>query len=339
MATIYDVAREADVSTATVSRVLNGSYSVTDEKKRRVMEAIEKVGYQIPNKSKLNQTAGLPPRSDIRNGSGGIILAICSEFIFSLLHQIQTTATELGYSLVVTHYESSDEFEHLRSVFTKIQDSISGVILINTCDSTPAFQMLLREYPIVQIGVPVMTCAPNIVVYNDEVKMSQDATDYLLKEGRRRIGILTTEPTERCRLFYKRRRLNGYYLALMNAGIPVDKNLIEYVDVTIEGGYEGANNLLKRNPDLDAILCITDVIAHGAVFALRNANKCPRDILIFSLDSSEIWDYVHKSFPYIDPHHEEMGATAMQLMNGIINGSLTKDCNLVIPHTLCVGAK
>ena len=59
MATILDVAKEANVSTATVSRVLNGSYSVTDEKKRRVMEAVEKVGYQIPNRVLSGRTAPL----------------------------------------------------------------------------------------------------------------------------------------------------------------------------------------------------------------------------------------------------------------------------------------
>ena len=328
MATIADVAAEAKVSTATVSRVLNGSYSVTEEKKRRVMEAIEKVGYQIPERTLQNH------KRTNAYSKNSVLLVIASNWIPEFLQAFQSSAAANGYHIVATHYENPEEFGHLSGLIAALSPVLAGILLINAADNSRKFQSLIEGYPLVQIGEPIMERAPNLVVYNDEIRMSQDATNYLLDRGCRNIGILTTEPSANTALFYQMKRLNGYYLALMNRGLPVDQSFSQFVDVSIDGGYEGAKELLARHPGLDAIIGITDTIAQGAIYAIRRAGRSTDEIKVFSLDNSEIWDFDNDNFPYIDPHHDEMASTAFQVLHAAISGELSGDYRVVIRHTL-----
>lgn len=327
MATIADVAAEANVSTATVSRVLNGSYSVTAEKKLRVMNAIAKVGYQIPERMLQNKKADA-------FGKNSVLLIISSNWIPEFLQAFQSSAAANGYHVVTTHYENTKEFEHLSGLIAALSPVLAGIVLINAADNSRKFQSLIEEFPLVQIGEPIMERTPNLVVYNDEIKLSQDATNYLLDHGCRNIGILTTEPSASTALFYQMKRLNGYYLALMNRGIPVDQSFSQFVDVSIDGGYEGAKELLARHPELDAIIGITDAIAQGAIYAIRRAGKSTDEIKVFSLDNNEIWDFDNDNFPYINPHHDEMAATAFHVLHAAISGEIPGDYRVVIRHTL-----
>lgn len=336
MASILDVAKEAGVSTATVSRVLNGSYSVTQEKKDRVMAAVEKVGYTLPEK-RLSQHIERNGPGLMQQGEKNILLIICSDFVSPIIHSFQTTAAHLGYRITIAHYDNPKEFDNLAGLISSMSLVLSGILLINCADNSPRFQELVSAYPMVQIGEPILADQPNRVVYTDEIRMAEDATDYMLETGRRKIGILTPAPANNVSLFKKKKRLNGYFLSLMNHGLPVDDSLVEFVDVSIEGGYEGTKKLLSSHPDLDAIIGTTDVMAQGAVYAIRRAGKTTDDVAIFSMDNNEVWDFTHTNFPYIDPHHDEMGSTAAHVLHAAIIGELDRDYRVVIRHTLkCV---
>lgn len=329
MASILDVAKEAGVSTATVSRVFNGSYSVTEEKKKRVLAAAEKVGYR---RQMTAEAAYKLPRH--QSGEKKVLLAVCSDFVEPILHAFQVTAAYVGYQVTACHYDSPEEFENLSGLIGSLAPCLAGILLLNCADSSPRFQGLVSAYPLVQIGEPILEDKPNRVVYSDEIKMAEDATEYLLSLGKKRIGFLAPEPAENVRLFKKKKRLNGYFLALLNHGIPIDNSLVAFVDVSIDGGYEGAKSLLAAHPDLDAVIGATDVTAQGAVYAIRRAGKTTEDVMVFSMDSNEVWDFTHLDFPYIDPHHEEMGSTAAHVMHAAVTGALDRDYRVVIRHTL-----
>ena len=332
MATILDVAKEANVSTATVSRVLNGSYSVTDEKKRRVMEAVEKVGYQIPNRLPLRKD-GTPDLA----GSKKIMLVICSDYIDSILHPFQQAAAQMGYCVTMAHYDSPDEFKQLTQLIQTLSPVLAGILLLNCSDSSQAFQQLVGAFPLVQIGEAMMEHVPNRVVYNDEIKMGQDAADYLIDSGHRKIGFLTSDSGHSAPLFSKQNRVNGYFLSLLAHQLPVDQSLVQGVDISIDGGYEGCKRLLERHPDLDAIIGVTDVVSQGALYAIRRATEIKQDIVVFSMDHNEVWDFTRPNFPYINPHHEEMGNAAAHVLHAAVLGELERDYTIIIRHTLeCV---
>ncbi len=329
MASIFDVAKEAGVSTATVSRVLNGSYSVTEEKKQRVRAAIEKVGY---HRQMTVQTASSLPWT--QSGKKSVVLAVCSDFIEPILHAFQATASAMGYRVAFVHYDSPGELSNIEGLLEALSPALAGILLLNCADNSPALQRLVEAYPLVQVGEPILQDAPNRVVYNDEIKMAQDAAEHLIAQGCKKIGMLAAEPTANVPLFEKKKRLNGYFLALMNHGLPVDHSLVSFVDVSIEGGYEGTKALLAAHPDMDAVIGSTDVMAQGAVYAIRRAGKTMEDIQVFSMDNNEVWDFTHADIPYIDSHPDEIGTTAAHVLHAAITGALDRDYRVVIRHTL-----
>lgn len=334
MITIADVAKEASVSTATVSRVLNGSYTVTEETRRRVMDAIEKTGYQIPNRLRSVRQPGEANGESIREGEKSLLLIICSEFIMPVIHPFQQAADEKGYSVAVAHYDNIRELPQLTRLIGSLSSDLAGIALINCVENSQEFQRLVGSYPLVQVGEAIMTNQPNRVVYNDEVKMGRDATDYLISKGCRRIGVLTRDPSISAPSFYKQNRLNGYYLSLVSHQIPVDQSLVQKVDVSIDGGYEGCKQLLERCPDMDAVIGMRDTVAQGALYAIRRAADSRQDIVVFSIGNNEMWDFERTQYPYIDPHYEEMGSTAVHVLHAAIRGDLERDYSVIIRHTL-----
>lgn len=325
MTTIVDVANAAQVSVATVSRVLNDSYAVTDEKKRRVMEAIEAVGYQIPARMKMGKQL---------NNNKSVVLIISSILIESIILPFQKAADELGYRTIVTYYGSKEQMDGLEQLINTLDSCIAGILLINAADNSPEFQALVSKYPLVQIGEPILQDQPNYVVYTDEIKMSQDATNYLLKSGCKKIGALMPEP-KHLTLFSQKKRVQGYYLALLENGLAIDESLVVSTDITIDGGYESTKKLLKEHPDVDAILGCCDVVSQGAMYAITESGRLEeKRVVLFSMDRNEMWDYIPHSLSYIDPHHDEMAATAARVLHSVICGETTTDYRVVIRHTL-----
>ncbi len=328
MASILDVAKEANVSTATVSRVLNGSYSVTQEKRDRVMAAVEKVGYQAPDRT--HAIAQSPNR---QTGEKKILLAVCSDYLPAILYAFQSTATAMGYQAVCAHYDSQAEFEHISGLIETLSPLLAGILLLNCADVSLEFQRLVAAYPVVQIGEPILSETYNRVVYNDEVQMGEDAARFFLDQGKKKIGMLAVESIPHAPLFEKK-RLNGYYLAMMNAGLKVDPTLVSFADMSVEGGYSGCHKLLQAHPDLEAIVGMTDVMATGALYALRSMSQEAAEIPILAMDDNDGWDFNHEGLPYIDPHHNEMGGTAVHILHAAIQGDLERDYRVVIRHTL-----
>ena len=328
MITIVDVAREANASTATVSRVLNGSDAVTEEMKRRVMDAIEKVGYQIP--SRLRGVQAASESDPVRDGEKPLILLICGTFIPPIVQSFQRIAGDAGYSVVTTFYDNAGELPHLTRLVETLGPNLAGIGLINCTENGREFQDLVGAFPLVQVGEGIMDRCPNRVVVNDEIKMGRDAADYLVSKGCSRIGILTGGADVSCPLFYKQNRLNGYYLSLLSHQIPVDQSLVQRVELSVSGGYEGGRELLERRPDTEAVIGVTDAVAQGALYAVRQAGKT--DISVFSMSSPSPPGGVRA--PYLKAHYEEMGDAAFHVLHTVIRGGLDRDYSVIIRHTL-----
>ncbi|MBQ6986999.1 MAG: LacI family DNA-binding transcriptional regulator [Oscillibacter sp.] len=330
MITIVDVAKEANVSTATVSRVLNGSDAVTEEMKRRVMDAIEKVGYQIPSRLRNAQQSAEAGGEYVIAREKPLLLAVCNEFDSSIIRAFQRAADEKGYGVAVTCYANDSDFPPLARLIDTLSPVLAGIALINCAENSGEFQRLVGAYPLVQVGEAVMDNYPNRVVYNDEIKMGRDATDYLISMGRRHIGILISDSGASASPFYRQNRLNGYFLALLSHQIPVDQSLVRKVRVSVDGGYEGCKSLLEEHPDMDAVIGVTDALAQGALYAVRHCAGKARNVAVFSMDS----DGRRAKYPYINTRHEEMGSTAVHVLHAAIRGDLARDYSVIIRHTL-----
>lgn len=334
MVTIVDVAKEANVSTATVSRVLNGSDAVTDEMRRRVADAIEKVGYQIPSRLRNVRQSVEIGGNHIREGEKSLLLVICNEFQTAILHSFQRTAGEKGYSVAVAYYADNGDLPQLARLIDSFSPILAGIALIRCTDNSHEFQQLVGSYPLVQVGEAMMDNHLNRVVYNDEIKMGRDATDYLVSRGCRHIGILIGDSGVSASPFYRQNRLNGYFLSLLSHQIPVDQSLVQNINLSIDGGYEGCKLLLERHPDMDAVIGVTGAVAQGALYAVRHSENGSQDIVVFSMDSNGAWDLERARYPYINTHPEEMGSAAVHVLHAAICGDLERDYSVIIRHTL-----
>jgi DNA-binding LacI/PurR family transcriptional regulator len=324
MVTIVDVATEAGVSVATVSRVLNNNVTVTKEKKELVLEAIKKTGYVIPARMKIANPSL----------AKATILVITNVLVETLIESIHSAAQDLGYYSITYCYKTLDDYDNLKALIDSIQPFLAGIILINAIDSSEAFQSLIAPYSVVQIGEPILDHQDNYTVYNYEILMAYDATTYLSKSGKKQIGLLTSEPNN-VKLFSSHKREKGFYLALLDHKIEINYQNIIYTDVSIEGGYDATIKLLKQNPAIDAIVCICDPIALGCLHGLLSQSIASSVVQPLSLDYNEVWELFNPFLPYVDPQLEKMGYASVQLLNSLINKeSMINYYRIVIPHEL-----
>ena len=320
MVTIVDVAKEAGVSIATVSRVMNKNYSVTHEKKALVMKAIEKTGYIIPDR--VNQVEN--------KSTGSIILIITGNLIEKITYAIQDTARKYNYQTITYSYRSTDDYLELKNLLAALKPSLAGIILLNAIAATPEFEELLVDYPVVQIGPPVLKSRQNYSVYSDEFAMSYDAANYLIEIGRKNIGIISFEPDSENMMTLSNRE-RGYFMALLEHHMDIDYEKRIYSDISIEGGYEAAHKLLEKFPDMDAIVCITGCIAEGCILALLETQH-PLTTLPFSLDYSEVADISSVQCPYTNPQGEKLGTAGMEFLMDLIEKKSVTDCERIVPY-------
>jgi LacI family transcriptional regulator len=274
--TLEEIAKRAGVSRSTVSRVINEHPNVRDEVRSRILEIIEKTGYQ-PN---------LAARSLASRRSKIIGLVIP--------RQIQTIFTDpyfprltLGITQACNHFDYTislfllETIDDERKLFPRISRSglLDGVIVQSTREGDIAIPLLVENrVPFVVVGRPFDTPEASYVDVNNP-KAASSAVEHLIKLGRRRIATITGPLSHNV----GRDREAGYRQALRKNNLPVDGNLIIEGDFTEESGYRAANTLLTQQPD--AVFAASDSMALGALRAFHEAGKrVPEEIAIVGFD-------------------------------------------------------
>ncbi len=270
---IGDVARLAGVSTATVSRVLNGVPSVQPAIRRSVEMAIAELGYQ-PNRIARSLRVGgsrtlglmLP---DIRN----------TQFI-DIVRGTQQVAYKHDFLVMLCDADRSIDREKKYSEIL-VAEKVVGVVAV---PRDPTGGSLA---PLVDAGIPLVVVdrkpdGLNVdAVLADNLEGARAATRHLLETGNERIAMITG-PLE---LSIARERLEGYREALSASGRSEDPNLVRQGDSTQASGYQEMTELLRLSPRPDAVLLANNVIALGALTAIREHHLCvPADIAVAGFD-------------------------------------------------------
>lgn len=345
MVTITDVAREADVSIATVSRVLNNNLQVMPETRQRVLAAVEKLGYEISPKKKAAALAA--PR---------LILVITNTTIVSINNNVAKAAAACGYQAIFNIYQPDDE-QHILQLLDKTD--ICGIIFCCAWTPGPSLLQALAEYPVVELSSGVLELKEQYRVVADERAMSFDAVRYLIHSGCKNIGMLSTTST--LPVHIARQREEGYVEALsgnseicaptksvpdsamcsgptsvsdMPAGQP---RQIVYGDYTCDGGYHAAKQLLSRFPQCDGIFCICDMMAIGCLNYLHTAGiHVPEQVSVISLDNMEASEYTIPPLTTVDSGNYESALEAVRMLHGIIEKEYRRGRTVHIEHQLVV---
>lgn len=299
--TIVDVAREAGVSYATVSRVLNDDPYVKSETRERVSAALDRMGYIANRQARSlrtgrSQMIGLLAR-DLGTGYVGQIIAGIDAEI---------AETEYEVLLFTTHHKArAPEY-----VATFLGGMADGLLLILPYD-IEAYSELLnqRRYPHVLIDYEGATVGPAISA--DNRQGAYDGTAYLLGLGHRRVGFITGDLS----LSSARSRLAGYCQALADYGIAQDPALVAEGDYQQPAGHAGAQALLRLTEPPTAIFASNDVMAFGAMEAIREAGlRIPADVSVLGFDDIPQATGVSPMLTTVRQPLEEMGRQAVEML-------------------------
>lgn len=257
MSTIYDVARRADVSAATVSRVLNGQVRVNPQLTERVNRAIKE----------LNYTPNGVARSLRRKSARAwalIVSEVESAHVTSFARAVEDVAHQHGISLVLCNSDG-DPARESRYLEVVIAEQMAGVILSPTRPDTDIAILRDNGVPVVTIDRQLDRTDVNAVIV-DNARAAENAVNHLLDGGYRRIACITG-PSH---VSTANQRLAGYYAALATHDIPLDHSLIRAENDGEGGGWKAMAELLELPEPPDAVLTASSLLTVGALRALKH---------------------------------------------------------------------
>jgi LacI family transcriptional regulator len=301
--TIYDVAREAGVSDATVSRVFNNKDNVRESTRVRVLEAAHRLGYVANVQARI--LAG--GKSNI---IGLLVPGLDTAYIGEIVRGIDHELSQADYEMILytTRRGKGDE----ASYFQYIANSLSeGLVLVVPLLSPDYLKMLSDlQYPYVLIDEIDETGSSFYVVATNE-QGAYDATKYLIDMGHRRIAFIQGI----AELHSSKARLEGYLLALHDHDVTIDPQYIVDGDFMQDAGYHQTELLLSLPTPPTAIFAANDMMALGAMDAVRaHGLDIPGDISIIGFDDIPQAFTTHPKLTTVRQPLEHMGRIGVQLL-------------------------
>lgn len=300
--TLDDVAREAGVSTATVSRCLNEKQKVSKETLARVTKAIDKLGY-TPNFNARAMAAR-------RTHTIGAIIPTMENAIFARgLQAFQEALHDLGYTLLVSSsaYQPDLEKEQIRALVSRGAD---GLLLIGYERDNAIYEYLeSRKIPTVLAWV-YEPDKRHVSVGFDNYAAMQKLTEKILAMGHRNLAVISAQIEGNDRAA---RRLDAIRDTVSAQGIPLDKLPVIETPYGIENGAAAFELLVQAEQKPTVIVCGNDVLAAGAVMKARELGfRVPEDISITGFDDIELASILQPSLTTVHVPHGEMGQVAAQ---------------------------
>jgi DNA-binding LacI/PurR family transcriptional regulator len=305
--TLEMVGALAGVSRATVSRVINRSPKVSPEARRAVERAIEQLGY-TPNRAARTLVTR-------RNDAIALLVnepetrVIEDPFLGAVARGISRAAAEADMTFVLLMAQGEDERERARRFLRR--DHVDGVVLMSLHGDEPLPRLLARDgIPTVQIGRPLGRAA---VPYVDADNRggARMAVSYLLERGRETIATIAGPSDMNAGVD----RLDGYRDALKGAGASIRPSLVEEGDFSEASGYVAMTRLLEREPGLDAVFAASDLMAAGALRALREARRhVPRDVAVVGFDDAPLAQHTMPPLTTVRQPLDELSKRTAELL-------------------------
>lgn len=322
--TILDVAKSAGVSVSTVSRVLNEKDDVSPETYEKVQEVIASLGY-------ASSLAARGMRSHRTHVLGLIMPDVASPYCVEVLRGINEAIALSDYDLII--YTTGDVRKyHTADQERKYVNLLNGGITDGVIVVTPAATSFSTDAPVVTIDPNNESPdCPGIIAANRDGALA--AMNYLTSLGHKRIGFITG----RLDLVSACHRLQGYKDGLFAAGIPLDDELIQIGDYTLEVAFTCSQRLLALSNRPTAIFASNDSSAIGVYQAAQEAGlRIPQDLSVIGFDNLPESTYPHPALTTMDQFVSQMGKMAVELVMKMINGETLEKNLLKIPAKLVV---
>lgn len=315
--TIYDIAREAGVSPATVSRVLSSSANVRQEKKQRVQELIDKYQFR-PNAF----ARGL---ADTKSRIIGILAAdIRNPYYAELFASCEMAAAEAGYSAILCN--SMNNWDNEGVLLDRLKEHrVDAVIqmggnvdsIVSNIEYVEKVNQLMKTTPVVVTGRLDGTKCRAVRI--DSMKAMELLMDHLLNLGHRHIALVGGD----INVLSTYEKVTQYRQMLVSAHIPYDPEIVTLNgSYSLEHGYEEMNRLLDMKKKLTAVVAINDFTAAGVVRCLEEHGiRVPEDISVVSYDNTYIAEITFPGLTTVDYNYDEFGRrlveAAIQAAEGV----------------------
>ncbi len=312
MVTMKEIARLANVSSATVSRVLNNSGYVSDDVRKRILKIIDETGYIPSEHAKALRTKQ-------SNVIGVILPKLSTETASRIVNGISEELAKHSYQILLTNtnLDPKKEIEYVKLLKSK---QVDGIILL----ATNRGEDLLNE--INKLQIPFVATGQEIEgvpsVINNNFHAAKEITNLLIEKGHRNIAFIGVDEAD-YEVGHKRKA--GYLAALEENQLPVVDEWIAKAEFTIESGYTAAKEIFNASSEKPtAIIAVTDRLAIGAMEYLKEQGlNVPSDVALTGMGASDLSKYVHPKLTTIDFLSEHTGAEAARTLLRILQEGIS----------------
>lgn len=304
--TLIDIAKKTGYSVSTVSRVLHDNtqkYKISDETKKTVREAAEELGY-TPNK--LARGLRLQKTHQI----GVIVPDISNPFFATMVKSVSKEARKEGYSIIVCDSDEDSNIEE-ESLKALLENRVDGLLIAAVGQHDAHIKELHRSrIPLVMLDRWFEDMEVDAISV-DNVKGAYLATQYLLREGHKKIaflqGLRGTNANDG--------RLRGYLMAMKDAGVPARPEYTAGDDFGTLNGYLETKSLLQLAEPPTAIFAAGDLITLGVLQALKEESvSVPKDMSLVTFDDPSFASYLSPPLTAIEQPIERMGEVGVKLL-------------------------
>ncbi len=322
--TIYDVAREANVSMATVSRVVNGNLNVKPATRKKVLDVIERLEYR-PNAvarglaSKKTTTVGV------------IIPDISNIFYAELARGIEDIATMYRYNIILSNSDQREEKE-LQLLETMFGKQVDGIVFMSEHVSTELLNMMERSpVPIVLAGtIDATGKMPSVNI--DYHQAAYEAVNRLLQNNHKRIAYVSESLTSTINRAFK---FTGYEKALSDVGLQLNQDLVVESEATYDAGYAAFNKLKVIKDAPTAFFAGNDELAIGLIHGAQDAGlHVPNDVEIISFENSKLARMVRPELTSMVLPLYDIGAVSMRLLTKYMSKEKIEEKTVILPHRI-----
>lgn len=320
--TIYDVARLAGVSLATVSRVVNGSTNVKPSTRKKVLKAIEDLGYR-PNAV----ARGLASK---KTTTIGVVLPdISSLFFAEMARGIEDIANMYHYDIIISSSDRNRDKE-VQLVNNLLEKQVDGLLFLGG-DITDEHRRLFNTSPIPVVLVTSKDPEQKIPsVRIDQEQAAYEAVTFLIKNGHTRIALLTTKLHSN----FSQLRHNGYVQALKDHNIPFDEDMVVEISPVYSEAHSTTTNLLKLSNAPTAIFTYNDEMGIAAIHAALDLGmRVPEDVEVMGFNNTRISQWVRPMLTTVVQPMYDIGAVSMRLLTKLIKNEETHT-EIVLPHRI-----
>jgi LacI family transcriptional regulator len=328
--TIYDIARELNISASTVSRGLRNHTSIRKDTRRRIISKAQELGYQ-------HNTFASSLRKKSTHTIGLVLPRLDSYFQSTVISGIEKVAKNKGYNLIISQSEENmaKEVTCLSTMFNSRVDGLLFSLAYDT-DNLDHLDVFVNK------GIPVVFFDRvweqpdyiNIVI--DNFKAGYEVTEHLIDQGCRRIMHMGGD----LRRNVYRDRYNGYKKALKDHGIPFNEDLLLIGRMDQQGADELVDRMMAKDPLPDGVFASNDATAVAVICRLKIAGiRVPEKVCVAGFNNMPISTVIDPNLTTVDYPGQEMGEVAASTLINILNNQSSLSLNtIVLKHELIIRA-